>query len=197
MLLLGALRFMQPTHGYELRRELLSWQLQDWANVKPGSIYSALRTMEKDGLIAVTQPDPAGPEPAGASPERTTYVMTPEGDKEFDVLLRQAWWQVERPTEPLMPALALMVFMSRAELLAAMQSRVTQLEGNLAEFRLQRATIQDGATGENGSVPEHVRELMDFALARMRGELDWSRTFIRRLRDGSYRFLDELKSVDS
>ena len=53
LLVLGAIRIMQPVHGYEVRRELISWRLEESANVKPGSIYGAIRTLEKDGLIAV------------------------------------------------------------------------------------------------------------------------------------------------
>ena len=52
LLLLGAVRIFQPVHGYLLRRELLSWQVEDWAHVKPGSIYSGLRTLVGLGLLA-------------------------------------------------------------------------------------------------------------------------------------------------
>ena len=51
LLVLGAVRFMQPTYGYDVRRELLSWGVEEWANIKPASIYSALRTLNKDGFI--------------------------------------------------------------------------------------------------------------------------------------------------
>ena len=53
LLVLGAIRIMQPVHGYDVRRELLTWRLEELANVKPGSIYSAIRTLEKDACIAV------------------------------------------------------------------------------------------------------------------------------------------------
>lgn len=36
LLLLGAVRVFPPVHGYLLRRELLSWQVEDWAHVEPG-----------------------------------------------------------------------------------------------------------------------------------------------------------------
>lgn len=152
---------MQPVHGYDVRRELLTWRLEAWTNVKPGSVYSALKTLEKDGLIAVAVAGPAGPDPGAASsrPERTSYVLTGEGEKEFQVLLRGAWWRVERAAEPLVPALSLMFAMPRAELAAALQSRLGQLEGKLAELRFLRASIRDGATGADGEIPEHVREI--------------------------------------
>ena len=53
-----------------------------------------------------------------------------------------------------------------------------------------RATIQDGATGANGDVPEHVREIVDFIVARDGSELEWSRELQRRLRNGAYGYFD-------
>jgi len=53
LLILGALRFMQPAHGYSIRRELERWNAETWANIAYGSIYFALNKMEQDGLVAV------------------------------------------------------------------------------------------------------------------------------------------------
>ncbi|OLB73567.1 MAG: hypothetical protein AUI14_25850 [Actinobacteria bacterium 13_2_20CM_2_71_6] len=35
MLILGVVRLFQPVHGYDVRRELLSWHADEWANVAP------------------------------------------------------------------------------------------------------------------------------------------------------------------
>lgn len=186
LLVLAVVRMAQPVHGYDVRRELLSWGMESWASVKPGSIYSALRTLEKDGLVAVT--DRLRGE---GRPERTEYVLTADGEKEYFALLREAWWTVSRAPEPFFPALALMPALTRAELLSATKARIARVEGELDELRFFRGTIQDGATGAEGLVPEHVRELVDLASARLRGELEWARGFLRRLRSGAYRFADE------
>ena len=52
LLILGAVRIFQPVHGYFVRRELLTWRAEQWANLNPGSVYNALRTLERDGFIA-------------------------------------------------------------------------------------------------------------------------------------------------
>jgi DNA-binding PadR family transcriptional regulator len=177
LLVLGVIRIAQPVHGYEVRRELLSWRVDEMANVKPGSVYSAIRTLEKDGCIAVHSR-----ESEDARPERTTYVITGEGEKEFFLLLRQAWWTVTSSTEPLIPGLCLMPFMPREELVGALQARLGQLEGQLSE---------DGATGAEGEIPEHVREIMDFMASRTKSEAEWARALQKRVRDGSYHFAGE------
>src|SRR3954466_5448804 len=157
LLVLGAIRIMQPVHGYEVRRELISWRLEESANVKPGSIYGAIRTLEKDELIAVH-----AREGGDKRPERTTYVLTQEGEKEFQLLLRESWWTVISPVEPLIPALCLMQLLPRDELARALQARVNALAGPRDPLAFTRASIRDGATGAEGEIPEHVREIMDF-----------------------------------
>lgn len=186
LLVLGAVRVMQPVHGYDVRRELLSWRIEDTANVKPGSVYSALKTLAKDGLIAVSGQD-ADP----GRPERTSYVLTPEGEKEFQVLLRAAWWRVVQPAEPLVPALCLLPFLPREELAAALQARLGQLGASLSEVRFVRAGVRDGATGADGGIPEHVREILDFRASRIEGELGWTRGLLRRVQAGAYEFAGE------
>ena len=50
LLLLGVVRIFQPAYGYQLRRELITWEVQHWANINPGSIYTGLRTLAKHGF---------------------------------------------------------------------------------------------------------------------------------------------------
>jgi DNA-binding PadR family transcriptional regulator len=177
---------MQPVHGYDVRRELLTWRLEELANVKPGSIYGAIRTLLKDGCVAVHARDSDE-----NRPEKTTYVCTPEGEKEFHLLLRETWWTVREATEPLIPAMCLMPFMPRDELIRALQARIGRLEGDLDGHAFTRASIKDGATGADGDIPEHVREILDFVTLRTRAEIDWAKGFQKRLREGHYAFAGE------
>ncbi len=186
LLVLGVIRIMQPVHGYDVRRELLSWRLEELANVKPGSIYGAIRTLERDGCIAVHSR-----EVEHSRPERTTYVLTGEGDKEFHLLLRQFWWNVTPPADPMFAALSLMLFLPREELIGALRARIGQLQGQLAATAFTRDAIKDGATGADGEIPAHVREVLDLITGRTRAEIEWTRGLQRRLREGAYTFSGE------
>ena len=189
LLVLGLMRVAQPVHGYVIRRELMTWHLGDWANVQPGSIYSAIATLEKDGLVEAV-PDDDEPSRGPGRPKRR-YRVTGEGEKEFQTGLREAWWKVEHGSEPLIPALCLMPFASRRELVAALGARISQLEGEVQQLRFQRESIRDGATGEDGEIPDHVREILEFTSTRLESEIEWSRRFRRRLEEGRYWFADE------
>ena len=51
LLILGVVRFMQPVHGYDIRRELTEWRAEQWANISYGSIYFALKKLSEEGLL--------------------------------------------------------------------------------------------------------------------------------------------------
>src|SRR3712207_6088398 len=99
MMILGLVKWMQPVHGYDVRRELLSWNADRWANVQPGSIYHALRKLTEEGMLREV-----ATEQVGARPARTTYEITPKGDDEFQTLLTTGWWDMCPPTDPFMVA---------------------------------------------------------------------------------------------
>jgi len=51
MLLLGAVAVFGPVNGYQIKRELTSWRVDEWANLGPGSIYNGLTTLERLGHL--------------------------------------------------------------------------------------------------------------------------------------------------
>jgi DNA-binding PadR family transcriptional regulator len=175
LLVLGAVRIFQPVHGYDVRRELLSWKVDLWANVAPGSIYNALKTLTKERFLKV-----AGTGQIGGRPERTQYTLTPDGEKEYQALLRATWWRVTPSVDELMPALCFMPTLSREELIAALEHRIGQVEGALKHIGFARKEIRPPET------PEHVKELYDLQAARLAAEIPWARALLGRLARGDY-----------
>ena len=64
LLVLGGVAMFQPVNGYQIRRELVSWQVDRWANIKPGSIYHGLGRLAEEGLLRRTDLVDAGREVA-------------------------------------------------------------------------------------------------------------------------------------
>src|SRR5690349_2941636 len=121
LLVLGVVRLFQPVHGYDVRRELVSWHAEEWANTAPGSIYNALKSMTRDGLLEVV-----GTKQIGSRPERTTYKLTARGEQEFSELLRDTLWNVKMPIDPLLAAISMTPSIDRTELIAALDARTAQ-----------------------------------------------------------------------
>ena len=51
LMILGLVRWMQPVHGYDVKRELESWNADEWTTIAPGSIYHALRKLAEEGML--------------------------------------------------------------------------------------------------------------------------------------------------
>jgi len=175
LLVLGVVRIFQPVHGYDVRRELLSWRVDQWANVAPGSIYNALKTLSKEKFLKV-----AGTGQVGGRPERTQYSLTADGEKEYQTLLRATWWRVLPPLDDLMPALCFMPSLKQEELVAALQHRIAALEGVIKHLEFSRQEVKPPDT------PEHVKELYDRMRMHLAAEIPWARTLIDRLGRGVY-----------
>jgi DNA-binding PadR family transcriptional regulator len=180
LLVLGVVKLFQPVHGYEVRRELLSWRAQEWASVQPGSIYNALKTLTRDGLLEIASTDQVG-----GRPERTTYRLTQAGAEEFRTLLREEWWTVRPPIDPLMGAVSFLTELPRAEAIAALEHRAAQIHGLIRHLQF----AIDGHDGTES--PPHVREMMRLMTARIAAELAWSEQFLEQLRRGEYTTADE------
>ena len=180
LLVLGVVRIFQPVHGYEVRRELITWRAQDWASVQPGSIYNALKTLTRDGFLEVV-----GTDQVGGRPERTSYRLTSAGEEEFRTLLREEWWTVRPPTDPLMAAISFIGFVSRGEAIAALEHRTAQIHSMVRG-------IEFGIDAHDGvDSPFHVREMMRLMNARVLAEVEWARQFIARLEQGEYVTADD------
>jgi DNA-binding PadR family transcriptional regulator len=185
LLVLGGVRILQPAHGYLVRRELATWQIERWANVAPGSIYNALRTLTRDGLLEEHEADIAvgGTGPAA----RATYTLTADGESEFLRLVRDALWQLH-PYEPsrLLAALSFWWALSRDEVIAALEARRSQIDARIAGTGYEAEDVRtDSAT------PDHVVEHLFFHAAHLRGEREWLEAVLERLRGGAYGFAGE------
>jgi DNA-binding PadR family transcriptional regulator len=162
MMILGLVQWMQPVHGYDVRRELLSWSADKWANVQPGSIYHALRKLTDEGLLRAV-----ATEQVGARPARTTYEITPKGKEEFETLLRGNWWQLATPPDPFMAAFSFLPALPRAEAVAALKNRAVQLQAGIEQLR--------GALGADWArtKPVFVSWMWELAIERSEAEIRW------------------------
>ncbi|MFG2089790.1 PadR family transcriptional regulator [Spirillospora sp. NPDC048824] len=173
LLVLGGVRRSGRAHGYEVRRELLSWGLDEWAHVNPGSIYHALRQLAKEGLLLahdVVESD--------AGPPHTDYEITGAGRAEFLRLLRGALATVDiRHPEMLTAGLGFLTELPRAEAIGLLRER---LDG-LAAWR---ASVAPHLAEQDPS--DHRRELLGWWVHSADAATRWTLGVIERLESGAY-----------
>jgi DNA-binding PadR family transcriptional regulator len=175
MLVLGIVRLAGEVHGYQLRRELLSWSADRWANVQPGSIYHALRSLARDELV-----EAVGTEEGGDGPARTVYKITAAGSEELQRLVGGALADAATPSDQVAASVALMTILPRAKVILLLEHRLAGLEGQLPLTR--HAVTSYPEMGK----PAHVSELARLWLVHVEGQVKWTRELLERLRGGEY-----------
>ncbi|NDL59788.1 PadR family transcriptional regulator [Phytoactinopolyspora mesophila] len=178
-LVLAIVRLLQPVHGYDVRRELMSWGAEDWANIAPGSIYGALKTLEQDGLISVVDTSRDGHRPA-----RTTYRVTDEGEKQYHSMLRDAWWDAKPAPHPLLAAVAQLPFSNHDDVLAALKARQHRLTSDILVAEREIERIQSGSGDPLHDTPFHVSAMHRLNIALAKAELAWAQDMVHRIKSG-------------
>jgi DNA-binding PadR family transcriptional regulator len=162
MMILGVVRWMQPVHGYDVRRELLSWSADKWANLQPGSIYHALRKLTEEGQLRAV-----ATEQVGARPARTKYEITAKGEAEFQNLLRGQWWTVADVIDPFLAAFSFLPVLPRQEASAALRNRARLLRTEVASLR---SAMESGWMLQK---PRYVSWMWRLTMVRAEGEIAW------------------------
>ncbi len=177
MLLLGAVAVFEPVNGYQIRRELVSWGVEDWANIKPGSIYHGLATLAQRGeLVRHDLRD--------GTREVAVYELSELGRAEFKRLFEEAITEV-RLTAPLafQTALSMLPLVERAEARRLLQIRLEKLDRARAEGEEKATDLE--------RVPPHVIAIMDYWDRVAAVEREWLLRLIFRIGDGELSFLGE------
>jgi DNA-binding PadR family transcriptional regulator len=167
LLVLGVVRGYGRAHGYRVGHDLLSWGAGEWANVKWGSIYHALRKLTADGFLLDHDEVPG----------RTDYELTERGEAEFQRLLREALRRPHPRPDLLGAALALLPSLPRADAIALLRERLATLEQTREKAQAQVDGWAD---------PPHVRELFGLWEHTAAGGAEWTRGLIERLEAGAY-----------
>lgn len=183
LLVLGVVRMYGSAHGYQVRRELLTWSADKWANVAPGSIYHALKKMATEKLL-----EEVATEDEAQGPDRTAYRLTEEGETEFQLMLAKYLAESDDSSQAsyrLAAAVTFLPVLPRARALSLLRHRLTQLDGQRASAR----NLLD--TGQDWGQPEHVGELYRLWLTAMDAQDQWLRGLVKRLETGRYVMADD------
>jgi len=175
LLVLGVVRMSGRAHGYQVRRELLSWRADKWGNVQPGSIYHALKKMTAEGLLEQVEDAEAS-----AGPDRVAYRLTEDGETEFLLLLTDALSSQEATGYSLSAAVTLMPTLPRDQVLSLLRLQLSHREAQLTSthYALEHAV--------DLGKPPHVAELYRLWSAHAEADVTWMKGLIARVEAGDY-----------
>jgi DNA-binding PadR family transcriptional regulator len=178
LLVLGCVRIFQPVHGYEVRRELISWNADQWAHINYGSIYHALNQMTKEGFLEVV-----GTEQPGSKPARTTYQLTRFGEEEYFRLLREEAWRPPGSVDPFSVVLSFITDLAQDEAVRVLRHRVQAARTMAEHLRAMADDFEVSETPSDGK-PWTVAEQLEMHAGQLAAQADWAERLVARYERG-------------
>lgn len=173
LFILGALARRGPMHGHQIRREAQVDRTERWAEVKPGSLYAALKRMATEGVIEVVRV-----EQEGNMPPRTVYAINAEGRAELHALRDELLGHARLRPDPVDLALQYVDDLSKEHLVTVIQERHQKLAVQLSEWERLLVDATPYLSGLEPVTYQHT-------LIRLRAELDWHAQLLEVLRESS------------
>ncbi|QLQ14742.1 MAG: PadR family transcriptional regulator [Micropruina sp.] len=179
LLVLGSVLILEPVNAYQLRRELMTWRVDDWAHMNPGSIYTALRTLAKQGHLVLHE-----------VPERnrtvSVYTSSESGRAEFERLFALAVTTFDQSSHlGLYTALSLSGLVTRERMLELLRRRREVMDELGVEAEKYSHLI------DQDHLPPHLPMVNRLWRGLAREETDWLSDTIARIEAGESQFLGE------
>jgi DNA-binding PadR family transcriptional regulator len=168
LLILGALH-RGDLHPYEIKRRLKASMVDCYLNVDVGTLYYAIRQLEKDGAI-----QPVAQERVARGGLRTIYRITDQGRAEFQQGFFEQWEAAGPVSQTLYGALLFLHCVDPGRLADAVRRRIARTAESLAELAPLQA--EAGSAWSMGG-----RLLFDHIERQRRLDLDWLEGLAARL----------------
>jgi DNA-binding PadR family transcriptional regulator len=154
----------QPRHGYDLVRELLRREVEDWAAVSRPQVYYSLAKLAELGLIKPTRDlDPS------AGPERIVYSLTPKAHEALAEGLASEEWATQRVAPPFVTWLVLSEYARATDVARLINRRRTFLDEQLTK---ERHTLQS-IRAEGGPMASVAQSVVLLGIRLFEAERKW------------------------
>ncbi len=179
LLLLGAVMIFEPVNGYQVRRELLSWGVDDWGHINPGSIYSGLATLTRQGHLERH-------DIVEGARTVAVYTSTSSGRDELARLAQECLETVEPVSSlPFHTALSLVPLLPRGRFLEHLEVRLERLDVARAQWD------QTLTHSPPDSLPPHLPGLLTLWRQLAEVERAWVQDLVLRVSAGDLDFAGE------
>lgn len=163
--------YERETHGYEIVATAKLWGVERWASIGLGSIYHALRALERDGSLIRRETTREG-----NRPEKTVYAITETGRETFRTLLRSALRDAASPRASIDLALAFAANLPPEE----RESLIGQRLEDLGERRRQGESQLHYAQTDLAEIP-WIAASLEHHIALLRTEEAWTESLLGRI----------------
>jgi DNA-binding PadR family transcriptional regulator len=171
----------EPMHPYLMQRLLRDRHKGDVLDLKRGSLYHSINRLVRAGLI-----EPVGVDRGGRRPERTTYRLSADGQRELVRWLQQRIATVQRGPSEFMGSLSFLVHLPPDDAAAQLQARAGSLQQQIGDTAAALAEVSQRVDRI------HLIEV-EYSLAMLKAELNWIRQLLLELQSGELTW--DLKTI--
>ncbi len=166
LFVLATLDRLDEASGHDIVREATTDQVEQWAHVSTGALYSALRRLETDGHIHNVRD-----EQIGRYPRRSIFALTPSGVIELDDSRRRTWAAVGLPSDPFDLALSVSDGADPTGLRNAITARLTA-------YQVAKAALADQLEKLKPYLEPTAAAVIHHMLLRYDTEIHWHQTLL-------------------
>lgn len=177
LMVLGVVHRHKKTHGYQVLRDLTSWQAETWTKIRPGSIYHALTQLTKEGLLTEE-----GIEEGGRGSSKTLYSLTKEGENELVRLIEDALISYDQ--EVFTAGLAFMTILPR-------ECALRHAEERLVNFKKTVEFLEALPRDDRPKTPKEHSAIISSWSAVFSSLTAWQEHFVEDVKRGVYEFSDD------
>jgi DNA-binding PadR family transcriptional regulator len=171
LLILGALH-RGDLHPYEIKRRLEASMVECYLDVDVGTLYYAVRQLEKDGAI-----ERVARERVVRGGMRTIYRITPKGRDEFQEDFFRRFEEDGPVSRTLYGALLFLHCVDRAKLATAIRARIARTDQLIAKLDPIRAEMGPALTAGGKQLLRHIE-------MQRRLDRDWLRDLLVEIEGG-------------
>ncbi|WP_405874754.1 MULTISPECIES: PadR family transcriptional regulator [unclassified Streptomyces] len=163
----------KPMHPYEIAQTLRRQGKDTSTKINYGSLYTVVQSLEKHGLVEVTDV-----ERQGNRPERTVYGLTEAGREEMTEWLSDL---------VAVPAKEYPIFETALSLVGALppDEAVRLLEERLNSLEVQAASARGALAKLYETLPRLFLVETEYQLHMVEAQAEWVRGFLEEIRKGS------------
>ena len=179
LLLLGAVHIFGPVNGYRVRRELMTWRVDEWGHINPGSIYSVLNTLARQGHVHRDVVSDGGRDVG-------VFTLTEAGRAEYERLLEDCLTTVDA-FEPMRfhTAVNLMSTMTRPQVSSWLERRDAALVRYIDELEQRSRELAKPL------YPSHLVSIVELGSMTAQAEREWLHGLRADVASGRYAFAGE------
>ncbi|MFI5061839.1 MAG: PadR family transcriptional regulator [Actinomycetales bacterium] len=163
----------RPMYPYEMTTSLRERGKEDSIRLNFGSLYSVIKSLEKNGFISVAQT-----EREGNRPERVVYAITEDGRREADEWLRELIDTPVKEYPAIETGLSLLAMLTPETAAGLLQRRLERLDAEAAD---RERVLANEAAG----VPELFMVEFHYRSAVLAAERAYLTELTERIRDRS------------